>query len=311
MSRSLLGALLGLVAGFGAVTAFWRLPVFRRPRLDDRLAPYLRDTPRVSRLLQESRSLTPFPTLERIVGPAVRDAARVLENVLGGSASVRRKLEQSASPLSLEQFRAEQVLWGAAGLGGGLALSLAMLSSGKGRPVPLALLCLVAAAGGVLARDYWLGAQVTKREQRMVQEFPTVAEMLALAVSAGEGAAGALERVCGLSSGELTRELSRALADARAGASLVTALQGVAARTSLAPLARFVDGVAVAVDRGTPLADVLRAQATDVRELGKRDLLEAGGRKEIGMMMPVVFLVLPVTIVFALYPGVVSLDIAG
>ena len=91
----------------------------------------------------------------------------------------------------------------------------------------------------------------------------------------------------------------------------MTALQGVSARTSLAPLARFVDGVAVAVDRGTPLADVLRAQATDVRELGKRDLIEAGGRKEIGMMMPVVFLVLPVTIVFALYPGIVSLDIAG
>ena len=70
-----------------------------------------------------------------------------------------------------------------------------MLSSGKGKPVPLALLCLVAAAGGVLARDCWLGAQVGRREQRMVQEFPTVAEMLALAVSAGEGAAGALERV--------------------------------------------------------------------------------------------------------------------
>jgi len=32
----------------------------------------------------------------------------------------------------------------------------------------------------------------------------------------------------------------------------------------------------VAIERGTPLADVLRAQATDVREVGKRALLEAG-----------------------------------
>jgi hypothetical protein len=42
----------------------------------------------------------------------------------------------------------------------------------------------------------------------------------------------------------------------------------------------------VAIERGTPLADVLRAQAVDVREIGKRALLEAGGRKEISMMVP-------------------------
>ncbi len=63
----------------------------------------------------------------------------------------------------------------------------------------------------------------------------------------------------------------------------------------------------VAIERGTPLADVLRAQAVDVREVGKRALLEAGGRKEISMMVPVVFLILPITVMFALYPGLVTL----
>ena len=52
---------------------------------------------------------------------------------------------------------------------------------------------------------------------------------------------------------------------------------------------------------------MLRAQAVDVREVGKRALLEAGGRKEISMMVPVVFLILPVTVMFALYPGLVTL----
>ena len=55
------------------------------------------------------------------------------------------------------------------------------------------------------------------------------------------------------------------------------------------------------------LAEVLRAQAADVREAGKRRLLEAGGRKEIAMMVPVVFLVLPVTVLFALFPGLISI----
>jgi tight adherence protein C len=143
----------------------------------------------------------------------------------------------------------------------------------------------------------------------MLAEFPTVAELLALAVTAGEGPVGALERICRIGTGELAAELGTALADARSGAPLVTALDGVARRTSLPPLARFVDGIAIAVERGTPLADVLRAQAVDVREAGRRRLLEAGGRKEIAMLVPVVFLVLPISIVFALFPGFYGLRI--
>ena len=57
------------------------------------------------------------------------------------------------------------------------------------------------------------------------------------------------------------------------------------------------------VQRGTPLAEVLRAQAQDVREAGRRAVMEEGGRKEILMMVPVVFMVLPVTILFAVFPG--------
>ena len=61
---------------------------------------------------------------------------------------------------------------------------------------------------------------------------------------------------------------------------------------------------------GTPLADVLHAQAADVREAGRRELIEAGARKEVLMMVPVVFLVLPVTVVFAFWPGVIGLHLA-
>ena len=73
-------------------------------------------------------------------------------------------------------------------------------------------------------------------------------------------------------------------------------------------LARFVDGIVVAVERGTPLAEVLRAQAEDVREVGRRALMETGGKKEIAMMVPVVFLVLPVTVLFAVFPGIAYLS---
>ena len=311
MTAAVQGGLLGLLAVTGIVLVTRRLPVLRRPRLDDRLAPYLRDTPRPSTLLRAERTVTPFPTLERLAAPFLSDGARLIERLLGGATSARHRLDRAGGTTTLEDFRAEQVVWGAAGLLGGLVASLTFAARGAVSPVPVLLLCLLSTVAGVLARDHWLTRQVERREERMMAEFPTVAELLALAVTAGEGPVGALERVTTVSRGELAKELGRALADARAGASLVQALHGIGSRTSLPALSRFVDGVAIAVERGTPLADVLRAQAVDVREAGKRALLEAGGRKEIAMMVPVVFLVLPVTVLFALFPGFFGFSFAS
>lgn len=311
MTPAVTGAGLGILVAAGLLLSVSRVPALRRPRLDDRLAPYLRDASPPSRLLRTERSLTPFPTLERILAPVLTDAIRLVERVLGGAASARHRLEQAGRGMTLEEFRAEQVLWGGGGLLAGMALSVFATANGSFRAVPLLFLCVVTTVMGVLARDRWLSREVAVREERMMAEFPTIAELLALAVGAGEGAVGALERVTRISRGELARELGRALADARAGASLVHALQGIATRTTLPVLARFVDGVAVAVERGTPLADVLRAQAVDVREAGKRALLDAGGKKEIAMMIPVVFLVLPVTVLFALFPGFYGFSFQG
>ena len=309
---ALAGAGLGLLAGTGAWLAVTGTPHARRVTLDRRLAPYLRDAPQPSRLLLPEPVLTPFPTLERLLRPVLGDLVRAVERWIGGLASVRRRLEQLGGTTTVEQFRVEQVLWGGFGLAAALGLALVAVARG-GLPSPLLLLgtSVLFTLGGVLGRDRWLTAQVARREERMLEEFPTVAELLALAVTAGEGPVGALERVHRLSAGELSRELGRALGEARAGSGLVQALEGVAARTSLLPLARFVDGVAIAVERGTPLADVLRAQAVDVREAGKRQLLDKAGRKEIVMMVPVVFLVLPVTILFALFPGFYGLRLVA
>jgi tight adherence protein C len=297
--------------GLGLWLTFVRLPVMRRPTLDDRLAPYVRDAVPASRLLSESgRSRGPFGVLERLLAPVMSDAAHWVERLTGGPGTVRRRLEQLGRGTTVEQFRAEQVVWGVLGLGAGLVLAL-LTAAGRGLSlVPMVGLVLVGGLLGVVARDHMLTRAVRRREQRMLAEFPTVAELLALSVSAGEGAVGALERVARTCQGELSLERRRTLADARAGASLVQALEGLAARTSLTSLARFVDGVAVAVERGTPLAEVLRAQAQDVRDIGRRQLMETGGKKEIAMMVPVVFLVLPVTVVFAVYPGIAVLRLS-
>jgi tight adherence protein C len=305
------GAGLGAVCGSGIWLAIRSSPPMRRAGLDERLAPYLVDTPRQSRLLTSAPAASSVGAVERLLGPTVKDFARRIDGWVGGAASVRRRLARAGGQLTLEAFRVEQVLYGAVGLGVGLVLSLLAAVRGAHRsPVALLVLAGVFAVFGVMLRDHLLSRAVRRREARMAAEFPTIAEMLALAVGAGESPVSALERVSRIATGELSIEIRRVLAESRAGATHVSALEALATRTALPAVIRFVDGMAIAVERGTPLADVLRAQAADAREDGRRALLEAGGRKEIQMLVPVVFFVLPVTVVFALFPGFYGLHLA-
>ncbi|NMM17586.1 MAG: pilus assembly protein TadB [Cellulomonas sp.] len=306
MNAALVGAGIGALGGAGAGIIWWRLGA-RRTVLDDRLAPYLRPQRTASTLLRAPVVRTPFPTLERLIAPVMADGVRVVARFGSSTADVRRRLERAGRTESVEQFRAAQVVWGVLGLAGGLACALGLAATRGAQPAPLVLLVLAAGLTGVLARDYQLSREVTARESRLLAELPTVAELLALSVSAGEGAVGALERVVRTTRGELSGELATTLADARSGTPLTIALERLADRTGLPGLARFAEGVAVAVERGTPLADVLRAQAQDVREQSRRALMESGGRKEVLMMVPVVFLILPVTVVFAAFPSLAVL----
>jgi tight adherence protein C len=81
----------------------------------------------------------------------------------------------------------------------------------------------------------------------------------------------------------------------------------MAERVDIPSVRRFVDGLSIAVGRGTPLADVLRAQAGDARADLHRSLLEIAGRKELLMLLPVVFLVLPTVVLVALFPAISAL----
>jgi tight adherence protein C len=289
-----------------------RLPFLRRPLVDERIGPYLRDLGGSEVFVGVVDSSSPFYAILRLFGPSLRAGAVRLERLLGGAASVRRRLSRAGIDRTVEEFRIEQVLWGAAGFGLGLLIALVSLSLGFGNPVGLLVLAAFLAVIGVLSRDTYLTTQVRRRERRLLAELPTVAELLALSVAAGEGPAAALDRVARSCRGELAIELQRVLAETRAGEPLVRALDALADRTGLVALSRFADGLAVALERGTPLADVLRAQAGDIREASRRELIESGARREVSMMIPVVFLVLPVTIAFAFYPGAVGIRlIAG
>lgn len=307
MSLAAWGGLLGGVGCLGVLLAVSSLTRMRRPSLEVRVLPYVRDLPQAApRPVVSATAPDPFSA---VFGPMLSSAADVLERVLGGSASIRRRLERAELAMTVREFRVEQVLWGLVGFGTTAAAALLVALRSPGRTVPLLVLCAVAFVLGVLLRENRLSAQVAERERRILAEFPTVAELLALAVGAGEGPVAALDRVVARCHGELSGDLAAVLAQIRTGTPVAAALDAMARRSGLPVVARFAEGMAVALERGTPLSAVLHAQAADVREAGRRALIESGARKEVLMMVPVVFLVLPVTVVFAFWPGVVGLHL--
>jgi tight adherence protein C len=306
VSLALWGGVLGGSAAVGLLLSVNRVLALRRPQLAVRVLPYVRDLALMSRAPQSELGGSPS-AMVALFGPMLKSAADTLERVLGGAASIRRRLDRANLAMTVHDFRIEQVMWGLVGFAVAAVCSLLVAVRSPGRTVPLLVLCAAVFVCGVLLRENRLTAQVAERERRILAEFPTVAELLALSVAAGEGPVSALDRVVARSHGELAADLSRVLADIRTGTSVSRALDDLANRTGLPVVARFAEGMAVAIERGTPLAEVLHAQAADVREAGRRQLIESGARKEIFMMVPVVFLVLPVTVLFAFWPGVVGL----
>lgn len=302
---------LGLTLALGIILVVTSLAQHREVDFADRIAPQLRaaELKRQDRSQAEVRGSSLYQALRSLAQPLLLNLADKLTKSSLDSQALEGRLEQAGQGMSLLEYRIQQILWALASFAS--STILVSLAAVQGRVSFLAalLLILVSTFMGAAARDYWLTQQIKKRERDMLDEFPALAELMALSVTAGESALGSLERVVRSSQGELAREFTSILAMTRSGESLVTALQAFSQKTSVTALSRFVDGLIVAIERGTPLADVLRAQAQDVRDDAKRQLMETAGKKEIGMMVPVVFMILPLTVIFALFPGLSLLNL--
>ncbi len=296
------GALLGLAVAIGLLMLIAGVLANRRPRLVDRLAMRERRPAPVDR--------GPLGVLFEIIGPSVTTFARRWGAEGAGAERLRVRLRKAGLPDDVSRHRLEQILWGAAGIGAGGFVVLLLLA-GRGGIDPLGALVVLGLGGGgaVLLHDRRLSALARRRAERMDQQLPNTAELLAFAVAAGESPVAALERVGSTTSGELAGELHEATADVRGGAPLLTALQDLATRSPSPAVARFVEGIVVATQRGTPMAEVLRAQAADARAAGHRRLMESSSKREVLMLTPVVFLVLPIVVVIALFPGIHGLSL--
>jgi len=101
----------------------------------------------------------------------------------------------------------------------------------------------------------------------------------------------------------LTRELLVLQELLIKGESAARALDHLARRLDSIAIANLADAVFLSMARGTPLAILVQNHADSMREGQRKSLLQRAGKAEVKMMVPIVFLLLPLSVLFALWPS--------
>ena len=240
---------------------------------------------------------------------------RVITQIFNRTLEVgnRVQIEESLSKLGrkneedYENFRISQLTYIALGI----LFSTIVLLIGFVSWITYGLSLVLISFGVFAITERNLKIRCEKRMKELEGEFPSVIEMLTLAVGAGESPASALKRISFRSSGLLASEFEIVIAEIESGKSLTAALDDLSKRLSSNVIRRFVDSLAISISRGSSLVETLSHSATESRNQERVRLLTAAGKSEISMMIPVVFLILPVSILFALYPSLANFNLFG
>jgi tight adherence protein C len=175
--------------------------------------------------------------------------------------------------------------------------------------LPLAVL---GAAAGWLLFGMWLSTRRQRRARQLRFELPVVTDAVALHIVAGESVATAVERFAKQSNGVASQEFKVAIEEVSNGRGIAEALQRNVRRTADPEAARLYTLLAHAHDTGGRLGDALAQLGADYRAALARDLTSEGGRRALAIYGPVLALMVPVTLLFLLYPTLAGLrSLAG
>ena len=222
-----------------------------------------------------------------------------------GSVQDRLREIGKDSPESFIEFRSKQL---ANAVLVGAAITLLLILAGKAL-LSVLLLGSLTAISTYIYVDRTLIKKVDQHKLKVESEFPAVIEMYSLAMSAGETPLAAMERIGRTATGSMAIEFNKVVALVKSGKPFHVALDAMGRDLDSIAIRRFVDSLIIATLRGAPLIDVLQRHAQEARELQRNRVLGAAAKAEISMMIPVVFLILPISILFALWPSLANLNL--
>jgi tight adherence protein C len=258
---------------------------------------------------RHSAALRPVRVGHSIVRPAVDEVGRQLQALLARfgvvqSGDLQQLLELLRPGVPPAQHFGEKLLLGV--LGAGILPVTEAVGIHPFGPYPI-WSWIALGVVGFACPDWYLARKLEQRRARMVMELPTILSMLAIALAAGSSIEEAVARVSESSEGDLARELQRVRREVRFGQRyLVPGLIALAQRNHVPELHTVVGHIQAASRLGLTLTQVLRTQASAVRERKRLMIIEEGTKGSIRMIVPVALFILPVLFVVLLAPVAAS-----
>ena len=174
--------LLGLLLGSGLWLVISTFVRSRRSGFAERIAPQMRSVTVRESLSRETEE-TPTSlgaVLLVFFGPMLDRISSRMRNSSMTDESLRERLRRAGEDENVSKFRAEQLLWALAGVGMMSALTvIGVIQERISVPAGIVLIA-VCGVSGFMARDWWLGERIKKREKMLITEFPSLAELMAL-----------------------------------------------------------------------------------------------------------------------------------
>ncbi|WP_040336805.1 type II secretion system F family protein [Candidatus Blastococcus massiliensis] len=175
-------------------------------------------------------------------------------------------------------------------------------------PGPFTLLVAAGlAVGGYFVPDLVVYGRGTERQDAIRNALPDTLDQMTIAVEAGLGFDAALTRAAANGKGPLAEELSRTLHDITVGRPRREAYAALAQRTDVEDLRRFVAAVNQADSYGIAVADVLRAQAEDLRDKRRQRAEKKAMEIPVKVVFPLMACILPALMIVVVGPAVMEL----
>ena len=241
------------------------------------------------------------PARERLVAPFVaglgQRARRVTPRGVVDATAARIDRAGLAGRITVDQILVAKV---------GVVLTVLFLGLVRMASAPSPLVWLVVLALAVLSYlvpDVLLDRRARERGDVIQRELADTLDQVTITVEAGLGFEAALARVARTGDGPLAADLARLLQDIHIGVPRDLAFDRLVARTDVADLRQFVVALRQAERHGLPIAQVLRVQASEMREKRRQRAEERAQKMPVKMIFPLVFMILPALFIVIVGPA--------
>jgi tight adherence protein C len=151
---------------------------------------------------------------------------------------------------------------------------------------------------------FWLNGQVKSKQFEIRRELPNALDMLSVCADAGLGFDQSLQKISNYWDTDLGHELKRVTQELEMGVSRAEALRNMSNRLDVDDLSRFISIIIQAEMIGMSYADVLHAQALQMRVLRQYWAREIANKLPAKMILPLALFIFPALIAVILGPTI-------